>query len=905
MVNMATTHAGVKRSFQQMHNIEGSPGRVVSASNSRETSPRSRTPVGSRQPEGIESLGNFTQTTPTVLPRQSSFEPDASVVLVGVKGVGKSSLGVLAASAYRRRLIESERVFFDVTGHTAAAYRKLKGSAEYHRRHHEVLAQLLEQHTKNAIIILNFADLENSGADILRSFAQKHPVIHVIRDAKSVSAYLNLWAEDRVKQLLRLSGPLLRSCANFDFFNLSADEDSEEGAQLRRSDEQAWSEARTANGPFLTLKRAERDFLKLLRNIIGDHDRGPSHQSAYPLSQIPVERRTYTYGVVIDMNRVLRGEVELEDAQIGADAIEVIVPVTGIEGASSPSEPVGDPNLIAKAFSMVRRASILPIILTVARAENESEADRARRLELGQIFLRLGPEYCTVDMHLGDATIEKIASGKGRTKVIGYKHFPERLLNGWNDSELVFTYHNMHRLGCNIVKISMVTNREMDNFEVKQFKRRIRENSTMPRLICYNTGLIGRTSLCFNYVLSPVRARKDEVSCPRTGGATPLVTAKELTHALFAIFKHEPMNYHIYGRDVSWSLSPAMHNAAYAACGMSHQFTTFSAPSLDELQGLIHEHNFGGSAVVQPYKTSVVPLMTVLSAHAKAIGAVNSIIPIRELLDDGTVPDELRIMSSRNRSGPVKALWGDNTGESTVNTFRMSTLTQLTPTDWIGLRACVRRGLSPANTIRPNSTGIVCGAGGQARSAVYAMLSMGVRNIFVCNRTVATAHALADHYNRLIDDDVIKDAKESDGTPARVRVIESFTDPWPQDFSYPTMVVCTIPAQIKDGSAPTSFTVPDSWLRSPTGGVAVEVRLTITCLSKLSITNRSVALVQPHGHFFRAADAATSQARLDPDGRLRPSAGAGVCAVRALHRSQGAEEADEGCCVASLPRSAE
>jgi 3-dehydroquinate dehydratase type I len=663
-LDMASTHAGVKRSFQQMHNTEASPGRVNSAANSRETSPRSRTPQAHRPTDGIESLGNFAQITPTVLPRQSSFEPDASVVLVGVKGVGKSSLGVLAASAYRRRLIESERIFFDTTGHTAAAYRKLKGSAEYHRRHHEILGQLLEQHPKNAIIVLNFADLENSGADILRSYAQTHPVIHVMRDAKSVSTYLNMWAEDRVKQLLRLSGPLLRSCANYDFFNLSAEEPSEGGSQveMRASDEKGYS-ARSPNGPFLTLKRAERDFLRLMRNIIGDHDRGPSHQSAYPLSQIPVERRTYTYGVVVEINRVLRGEVELEDAQIGADAIEVIVPVTGIEGAASLSEPVGDPNLIAKAFAMVRRASILPIILTVEKAEGESEADRARRLELGQIFLRLGPEYCTVDMYLGDATIGKIASGKGRTKVIGYKHFPSRLLNGWNDSELVFTYHNMHRLGCDIVKISMMTNREMDNFEVKQFKRRIREDSTMPRLICYNTGLKGRTSLCFNYVLSPVRARKDETSNPLTGDCTPLVTAKELTHALFAIFKHEPMHYHIYGRDVSWSLSPAMHNAAYAACGMSHEFTTFSSPSLDELERLIHEHNFGGSAVVQPYKTSVVPLMTVLSAHAKAIGAVNSIIPIRELLDDGTVPDELRIMSSRNRSGPVKALWGDNTGE--------------------------------------------------------------------------------------------------------------------------------------------------------------------------------------------------------------------------------------------------
>jgi hypothetical protein len=105
------------------------------------------------------------------------------------------------------------------------------------------------------------------------------------------------------------------------------------------------------------------------------------------------------------------------------------------------------------------------------------------------------------------------------------------------------------------------------------------------------------------------------------------------------------------------------------------------------------------------------------------------------------------------------------------------------------------------------------------------MLSMGVRHIFVCNRTVATALALAEHYNRLIDEDIIKDARESDGTMARVRVIENFTDAWPQEYSYPTMVVCTIPAQKQDGTSPTSFRVPDSWLRSPTGGVAVEVSM--------------------------------------------------------------------------------
>ena len=110
------------------------------------------------------------------------------------------------------------------------------------------------------------------------------------------------------------------------------------------------------------------------------------------------------------------------------------------------------------------------------------------------------------------------------------------------------------------------------------------------------------------------------------------------------------------------------------------------------------------------------------------------------------------------------------------------------------------------------------------------MLSLGVRHVFVCNRTIATAYALAEHYNKLIDDGTIRDAGVGDGSRARVRVVERFTDAWMPGFSLPTMVVCTIPAQKVDGSGSSEFTVPAGWLASPTGGVAVEVRRSLLLL---------------------------------------------------------------------------
>ncbi|TKA71576.1 hypothetical protein B0A55_07672 [Friedmanniomyces simplex] len=380
---------------------------------------------------------------------------------------------------------------------------------------------------------------------------------------------------------------------------------------------------------FLTLKRVERDFLKLLRNILGDHKRVPSHHSAYPLSQVAVHDRAFTMAAQISVKDVVDNRVNLDSLQIGADAVEMTINSPGTSRCVPEEDDLLD---IAEAFATLRRD--------------------------------------------------------------------------------IFT-------------------------------------------------------------------------------------------ALFATFVYEPLHYFIYGANVSYSLSPAMHNAAYKACGMPHTYGKHSSDTLDDFQRLAREPDFGGAAVVQPYKTGVLPLLSGLSSHASVIGSVNTILPIRELGEDGSIPDQLGLLSQMNRSGPVKALYGDNT-------------------DWIGIRAVLRRGLSPANTVRPQSTALVCGAGGQARSAVYAMLSLGVQKIFICNRTVDNARAVADHYNRLIESQGISVLSPADAAQCRVRVLESFASSWPKEYRQPSMIVSSIPTQAADGT-PTNFTLPDAWLGSPTGGILIEL----------------------------------------------------------------------------------
>ncbi len=124
--------------------------------------------------------------------------------------------------------------------------------------------------------------------------------------------------------------------------------------------------------------------------------------------------------------------------------------------------------------------------------------------------------------------------------------------------------------------------------------------------------------------------------------------------------------------------------------------------------------------------------------------------------------------------------------------------------------------MSPRNVIQPSkTTGLVIGAGGMARAAIYAMIQLGCRKIFICNRTVENAENVARHFNSWAS------GLSSDGEI--VRVLKSTNEAWPAGYRQPTMIVSCVPARSIGDHAPANFEMPMQWLGSPTGGVVVEL----------------------------------------------------------------------------------
>jgi 3-dehydroquinate dehydratase/shikimate dehydrogenase len=84
--------------------------------------------------------------------------------------------------------------------------------------------------------------------------------------------------------------------------------------------------------------------------------------------------------------------------------------------------------------------------------------------------------------------------------------------------------------------------------------------------------------------------------------------------------------YGLLGRPIARSLSPAMHNAGFAAQGMNAVYVPFETCDLDGLRDFARALDVRGLSVTIPFKQAVLPLLDEAAPTAVAAGAVNPIV---------------------------------------------------------------------------------------------------------------------------------------------------------------------------------------------------------------------------------------------------------------------------------------
>lgn len=793
---------------QPAASASGSASSSASSSATRVPSDRHLHARSADTPSSSSSSSTSSRRASLITAGTAKFEPDASIVLTGLRGAGKSTLAVIAFTAMKRKVVEVEAVFRLETRMSSAAYKKSEGSLEYYRRQVSVLADVLQRHHKNAVIVCSW--YERAVVDLLREWGTAHPVIHIVRDVEAIQQHLLLVADpSKVAGLVDATASVFRKCSRFEFFNISEGPTSPQGSRCTPSTDLD----RTSAAPYMTLKRAERHFLAFLA-LIFPKNSIPFLESAFPLAGLKAEQRRFTYALSICLSDILAREVDIEEIETGADAIEIVVDdlVTGCRYTSDVRQLCPRrASEITRIVGHVRRNTVIPILYHVIFPDAATSQESLRSLYMSYVYhgLRIAAEYVSIDLRMDGDILTRIAGMKGPSRMMGNVQWTNSRPPHWRDPIWLTYYRKAQNGRCDLVRLTRQALDTMDNFEIRQIHAAI-DDLGEPRIptIAYNTGLLGRTSACFNHVLTSVAiADSSPADVALTADSfipRPCLTAAQATQALYSSFVVDALNLYVFGASVSYSMSPAMHRSAFKACGIPHTYTAHSSNSIRDISKFVHDPRFGGASIGLPFKVEIISLTHSLSRHACAIGAVNTLIPVRTLNEDGSIPEDALLFNNRNRAGPVKALYGENT-------------------DWVGIRACLRRGLSPANAVSPHTCGLVVGAGGMARAAVYSMLQLGVKNIVIFNRTIANAEKLVAHFLRLLTTDNLPLLSTGSADDTRFHVLATRHTPWPAAFRMPTMIVSCIPTHSIGNSPSPDFTVPCSWLNSPTGGVVLEL----------------------------------------------------------------------------------
>ncbi|CDO96272.1 unnamed protein product [Kluyveromyces dobzhanskii CBS 2104] len=379
---------------------------------------------------------------------------------------------------------------------------------------------------------------------------------------------------------------------------------------------------------------------------------------------------------------------ELAEITYGCEAVELRV-----DHLSSYSS-----DFVTKQISLLRAATnSLPIIFTIRTTSQGGkfpDEDSETLENLMTVALKNAVEYIDLELTLNSNVVYKVLNRKANTKIIGSHHdFAAKF--SWDDSEWENRYNQALSFDVDIIKFVGTATKFEDNLSLEKF----RSTHAVKPLIAINMTETGQLSRVLNTVLTPVTSKLlPSASAP---GQLTLAEINKLYHQIGGL---PSKSFFVIGSPIGHSRSPVLHNTGYNLLGLPHHFEKFETADIEKIQkDILTKKDLGGLAVTIPLKLDIIDSMSELTDAAKTIGAVNTVTP----LGDGKFR-------------------GDNT-------------------DWLGIKNSLTSNGTPSSVA--GSAGLIIGAGGTSRAALYAFKQLGCDTIYMLNRTTEKLQALKSEFS--------------------------------------------------------------------------------------------------------------------------------------------------------------
>ncbi|KAJ2663327.1 3-dehydroquinate dehydratase (3-dehydroquinase) [Coemansia sp. RSA 1200] len=684
---------------------------------------------------------------------------NASVVIIGMRGVGKTALGTAAAKALGLGFVDMDAYLEKEVGQTIPEIINGSGWAAFREHESRLLGKALAEDYRTGHIVACGGGVVECEANrkILKEHAARGAVVVcLVPNMQHVAEYLN---QDRTRPAYSATSdindvyarriPLYAESCNYEYLVdkalLAANEEDQAGS---------WSVI-------------ERDFIRLV-----------GFATSRRLNRVDIAHQSFFVSLTApDVRDYL--PAKLSQLVAGAHAIELRVDLllgaAPFVGADLADAGVQDAfvHYAHRQFTVLRHSSSLPVVFTV-RTEPQGGAFPADsdplRVRLLRSAIQWGAEY--IDVEVDAATAAEVYAARQNSLVIASYHDVTGKQLRWNEAEREFADEMLVRArSCgDIAKLISVAQTWADNLACQRFLQQ--HHSVEKPVIALNMGYLGQLSRVLCPCLTPVTHPL------LTSAAAPgQISVKQINEARFLGGLLPSKRFFLFGTPIQQSPSPAMHNAGFTALGLPHVYGLMETQTADELRGILTAADFGGASVTIPHKQSVIPLLGSLTPAAQRIGAVNTIIPTTQGGSDRVV------------------LVGDNT-------------------DYLGIVGCLQRAqLEQQSEAFATARGLVIGAGGTGRAALYALYTLGVQNVVLFNRTVARAEELAREFGELF---------------TSIRVV---ADLQAAALERPTYIVGTIPAS--------DLVIPDELFGAGGAGVALDMAYKPRCTPLLGAAEKN------------------------------------------------------------------
>ncbi len=268
-------------------------------------------------------------------------------------------------------------------------------------------------------------------------------------------------------------------------------------------------------------------------------------------------------------------------------------------------DSVSDPDVAAALAGRQR-----PVIVT-CRASWEGGGFRGSETERRQLLeqaLELGADYVDVEWRAGFADL---VAAHARRIVLSSHDF-----NGV-PADLVEQARAMRATGAAVVKIAVKASRLSDCVTLLDLSRTFGADEQGVLIAMGEAGLATR-----------VLAQRFGSAWTYAGGVRDVgqMTASRLIHQFrFRTITAATAIYGLIGLPVAHSVSPAMHNAAFAASGIDAVYLPLPAADIDDVVTFATAFGLRGASVTIPYKVSLLDRVHELDDVAHRVGALNTL----------------------------------------------------------------------------------------------------------------------------------------------------------------------------------------------------------------------------------------------------------------------------------------